>query len=167
MNRKPDHNPLLGDVFAEGTEFRDAMLGETLRQVRRHRRARQIRMVAGVMVALALLAALVRPTRPPQKPVAVASKPAVKTLAKTYTLVTTVPLASTAMVTTRPFANTDIGAAGSVQIVETVPGNYRTIGDEELLALVADHPAMLVRTGTHSEELIFANPQDAKRFVPN
>jgi hypothetical protein len=41
------------------------------------------------------------------------------------------------------------------------------INDDELLALLADKPAILIRTGPHSEELVFANPEDQKGFPLN
>jgi len=41
------------------------------------------------------------------------------------------------------------------------------INDDELLALVASHPAVLIRTGPHSEELVFANPKDQSGFPLN
>ena len=51
--------------------------------------------------------------------------------------------------------------------IATVSGGYRLINDDELLALLADKPAALIRTGPHSEELVFANPEDQKGFPLN
>jgi hypothetical protein len=52
-------------------------------------------------------------------------------------------------------------------MVQTTTANYRVINDAELLALLGQRPAILIRTGPHSEELVFANPEDQKGFLRN
>src|SRR5664280_345380 len=104
MNHEADNNQLLADVLAEAAhpDFREALLGETLRLVRRRRRFRQARRVAAVFAALGLITIVVAhnvPKRPPVLP------PAAKTVKKSYELARTRSLPSGAIVDTRPFAN--------------------------------------------------------------
>lgn len=168
MNRKTD-NELLDDVLAEAApaDFREALLGVTLRQVRRRRRFRRGRNAVGVVTALALLGILIWPKNAKQTPVAVVP-PAKKAVEPSYTLVATHPMSPDNMVKTHPSRTPQIiTSRATVEIVQTTAGNFHLINDEELLALTADHPAVLVRTGPHSEELVFANPEDAKGFPAN
>ena len=165
MNRKPDNEELLADVFAEAgpADFRASMLGETLRLVRRRRRWRQARHVAGMFFVLGLLMIFVRQKNPPHPPVS--APPMVTTVSENYELVRTQPLPNGAIVTTEPSREGQfIAPATGVEIVQNTPGNFRTINDAELLALVAQKPAILIRTGPDSEELVFANPEDQKSF---
>jgi len=169
MSRKTDNEELLDDVLAEAApaDFREALLDTTLRQVRRRRRLRRARNVAGVVAALLLLGALVWPKNAKQTPIAIAP-PTKKAVEQSYTLVTTQPLSPDNMVQTHPFGTPQIiTSRATVEIVQTAAENFHLINDEQLLALTADHPAILVRTGPHSEELVFANPQDAKGFPAN
>jgi hypothetical protein len=168
MNRKTD-NELLNDVLAENApaDFREALLGETLRLVRRQRRLRQARNAIGIVAVLVLLGILVWPGNNAKNPVAIAP-PAVKAAQKNYTVIVTQPLATGNVITTHSLAATQfIGSKTSIEIVQTTAGNYRLIGDEELLALLGSHSAALVRVGPHSEKLVFANPADAKGFPVN
>ena len=168
MNSKRG-NELLDDVLAEAApaDFREALLGETLRLVRRRCRLRYARNAAGILIALALLGALIFPKNIHKQSIAVAP-PKEKPVEKNYALVITRPLAAGAMITTHPLAAAQFaGSKPTVEMVETTPGNFRTINDDELLALLAGHPAALVRVGPNSEKLVFANPQDAKGFPLN
>ena len=73
-----------------------------------------------------------------------------------------------ALISTRSFPATGLAASVPEIIqVATTGGGYRLINDDELLALLADNPAVLIRTGPHSEELVFANPEDQKGFPLN
>jgi len=167
MNRKTD-NELLDDVLAEAAPagFREALLDETLRVVRRRHRIRRVRNIAGVFVALTLLGLLIlqRTSRPPS----VAIAPTPKAAEKSYTLISTQPLSPGSIIITRPPAAVPfVTSTATVTVVETSLGNFRSINDQQLLALVAAHPAVLVRTGPHSEQLVFANPDDAKGFPLN
>jgi hypothetical protein len=171
MNRKVD-NELLNDVFAENTpaDFREAMLGETLRLARRRRHFRQTRNAFGVFAALALLGIFIRQETLPQKTIAVsASSPVAKiTSPKSYEIVHTRPLPASVIVTTHSLSGGQfLVSAAEIKIVRTTPGNFRVINDDELLALIAPRPAILLRTGKNSEELVFANPEDAKGFPLN
>ncbi len=168
MNRRTDNDDLLADVLSETApaDFRDAMLGETLRLVRRRRRWRQTRQVAGVFAVAGLLAILSWQNWPEES---VVSKQFVKKAAETnYKLVRTQPLPVNAVVTTRPFSDNQLVASvANVVQITTTSGEFRQINDDELLALVSGRPAVLIRTGPHSEELVFANPEDQKGFLKN
>jgi hypothetical protein len=162
-----DANNLLDDVLSESApaDFRDASLGETLRLVRRRRHWRQSRQAAGLLVVLGLCGFWIWQGDLPQKP---AFAPAVKAIAQTYRTVRTESLPSSAVVATRPLAAGQfIAVASLVEIVQTRTGNYRLLNDDELLALVGNRPALLIRTGPQSEELVFANPDDEKGFPLN
>jgi hypothetical protein len=167
MNHEPDNEQLLADVLAEAApaDFREALLGETLRLACRRRRWRQTRRAAALLVALGLLAVLVRqnfPT-PPRAPM-----PVTKAKVKSYELVCTQPLSAGAMVVTRPLSAGQLVASGATtEMVQTSSGNFRVINDDELLALVASRPAALVRLSPHSERLIFADPDDERGFPVN
>ncbi|MGA9779723.1 MAG: hypothetical protein ACLPRE_05820 [Limisphaerales bacterium] len=170
MNRKADNEQLLADVLSEATpgDFRGVMLGETLRLVRRRRRWRQTRRATALLAVLALCGIFIWHKKPPQTPLVSAPKPMTRAVGKNYKLVETQPLPATAIVTTQPMASGQfIRSTASVEFVQTSGGNYRVINDDELLALVASHPAVLIRTGPHSEELVFANPKDQKGFPLN
>jgi len=168
MNDRPDN--LLDAVMTEAVpaDFRSAMLNETLRLVRRHRRRRQMRRVAVLLAVLALSGMFVWHNHQPQKTVAPSPASASRLVGTNYKLVETQPLPASDIVTTQPVVSKELlAAAAAVKIVQTRGDNYRLINDEELLALVASHPAILIRTGPHSEELVFANPEDQKGFPLN
>jgi len=168
MNRKTDNERLLADVLAEAApeDYRDALLGETLRLVRRRRRWRQTRLAAAVLVAFGLCGIFIWQENSPPRPIAPA--PAAKAVAKNYQLVQTRPLPATAIVATQPLAAGQfVAPAETVALVRTSSSNYRVINDAELLALVTSHPAVLIRTGPRSEALVFANPEDQNGFPLN
>jgi hypothetical protein len=167
MNRKTD-NELLDDVLAEAVpaDFREALLDETLRVVRRRRRLRRARNVAGVFIALALLGllALQKTSRPPS----IAIAPTPKAAEKGYTIISTQPLSAGSVISTHPTSVIPfVTSTATVAVIETTSGQFHLINDRQLLALVAAHPAVLVRTGPHTEQLVFANPDDAKGFPLN
>ena len=167
MNHEPDNGQLLADVLAEGAPagFREAMLGETLCLARRRRRWRQTRRAAACLVALGILAVWIRQNFPLRT---LAPAPAAEAKAKGYEPVQTRPLPVGMTVVTRPLsAGQMVATAGTVAAVQTHAGDLRLIGDDELLALVAPRPAGLIRTGPHSEWLVFANPDDEKGFPVN
>ena len=168
MNEQTENQDLLAEVLAEASppDFREAMLAETLRLARRRRQFRQARPVAGVLVLMSLLAVLVAqhfsklPADSP--PMAKEVEP------QSYKLVRTQPLPASALVSTRSFSAAGFAVTvPKVVEVATVSGGFRLINDDQLLALLADKPAVLIRTGPHSEELVFANPEDQRGFPLN
>lgn len=167
MKNRNDNQSLLNDIFAPSGDFRDTALDEMLSAVRRQCRGRKIRSATGVLIALVLFGVLVWPAKQPQELVVKeVPTPQIKAVEKSYAVVTTEPLSAGAIVTTQPFASESSTSAG-VEIVATSAGNFRMITDEELLALVAAHPAVLVRTSRNSEQLIFVKPEDEKAFLFN
>ncbi|HEY1719070.1 MAG TPA: hypothetical protein VGH42_12355 [Verrucomicrobiae bacterium] len=168
MENKTDNEQLLNDVLAEASPagFREALLGETLRLARRRRHFRQTRQTIGILGAFVLLAILGWQNWPMQP---VVSKPlAEKATPENYKLVRTQPLPENAVITTRQFSETQFASSiAPVVQVSTTGGGFRRINDDELLALVSGKPAVLIRTGPHSEELVFANPKDQKGFPMN
>ena len=168
MNPEADNGLLLNDVLAEAApaDFRGAMLGETLRLVRRRRQWRQTRRVAGVFVVLGLLGFFVWQKNVPPRSSAPAS--VARAAEKNYQMVRTQPLPASEIVTTQPLAGGRvITSAATIEIVQTGGPDYRVINDNQLLALLASHPAALVRVGPHSEQLVFVNPADEKGFPIN
>ena len=166
MNERTDNQELLAEVLAEASpaDFREAMLAETLRLARRRRQFRRVRPIAGVLVLMGLLAVFV--AQHFSKP-SVGSSPLAKKIARqSYELVRTQPLPAGAIVSTRSFSAAGFTASvANVTEIATVSGGFRLINDDQLLALLADKPAALIRTGPHSEELVFANPEDQKKLL--
>ena len=142
------------------------MLAETLRGARRRRQFRQARRVVGITVAMSLLVVLVTQQFSKLNPI---STPLAKNITKkSYELIRTQPLPANALVLTRSFSAAGFAApVPRVNEIATTSGGYRLINDDELLALLAGKPAILIRTGLHSEELVFANPEDQKGFPLN
>jgi hypothetical protein len=166
MNNRTDQESLLAEVLAEAspTDFREAMLAETLRLARRRRQFRQVRQAAGVLALIGLLAVLVAQqfSRQPDVSMPLAKK----NVKQSYELVRTQPLPAGALISTGKFSEAQFAASVSTVVaVVTVSGGFRQINDNELLALLADKPAVLIRTGPNSEELVFANPEDQKKFL--
>ncbi len=167
MSDRNNKEKLLNDVLAETSpaDFREALLGETLRLARRRRHFRQTRQTIGVLGVFILLAILGRQNWPTQS---VASKPvAKKTTPESYKLVLTQPLPEDELITTRPSSVQIVASISAVAQISTASGGFRQINDNELLALLSGKPAVLIRTGPHSEELVFANPEDQKGFLKN
>jgi hypothetical protein len=168
VNHKANNEELLTAVLAEAApaDFRDATLGETLRRVRRQRRWRQTPRAVALLVVLGLCGVFIWQKNLPRPSFAPA--PVARAVPKNYQLVQTRSLPASAMVVTQPLAvGQFITSAETVATVQTRSGNYQELTDAELLALVASHPAVLIRTGPHSEELVFANPEDQKGFPLN
>jgi hypothetical protein len=57
----------------------------------------------------------------------------------------------------------------NVHLVQTSQGDgqFREIGDDELLALAEPKPAALVRLGPHTAELVVLNATDGETPPPN
>jgi len=169
MKNKADNERLLDDVLTEAapSDFREALLGETLRVARGRRRRRQTHRVAAMVIALGLCGIFVWENTPLSER-ALAPVSSTKAVEGNCTLIETQPLPAADIVTTETLSPGEFTVSmANVEFVQTRSGNYRAISDDELLALVASHPALLIRTSLHSEELVFANPEDGKGFPLN
>ena len=149
-----DNKRLLGDVLAEGSiaSRREALLGNTLRLVRRRRRFRQAR--RGVY-ALTLVAATVLVLSRHGPPGSVQPSPA-----RPYTLVQTQPLRQAAVVETKTLpAGSLVMSVPTLGIFTTTAAGQRLheLSDKDLLALTAANPAVLVRLPSGSAELVFVH----------
>jgi hypothetical protein len=168
MNRKTDNDQLLDDVLTESStsSFRAALLGETLRLARHRRRWRLVRQASGVLAVVGLAVLFAWQHQPQTKFVA---QPLVKApVTRIYQLVETQPLQANAMVVTGQFYGVRlVSSAATVMEVATTAGGFHLINDEQLLALISPRPAILIRTGPNSEELVFADPEDQKRLLGN
>ena len=155
-------DPLLEDVLGEAAsdEFRAAVLTGTLHEVRRRRTARRWRrgLTAGaILFALGGVALWHRGWAPQITP----------TVAQPAGLVVihSAPLDPRLIVETRPGAVNIVQSEGATYaVVETGDGRglFQEIDDDQLLALLSGHPAVLVRRGPGRSELIFVNPEDAQ-----
>ena len=160
MNKRTDNEELLEDVLADeaGCGVREASRENILRLARRRRRTRLIQR-AGVVVALLLVSAMgvMRYLAPKSVMLEVAQAPPA---IPGFTLITSQPLTPAELVTSQPLSAEQIVTALPLpDIVQTAAGNYREVGDDELLALAAPQIVALVRRGPHEAELLFVSPQ--------
>jgi len=159
MNDSQDQEKLLNDVLGEETApgFREALLHQTLRLARRRRRFRQVRKAGLGLVALAILAFGVLRNLPPGSKSVEPRKP--------YLLVRTQPLSESAIVRSRALAPGRLVASSPTRnVVSTTAeaaNELRELTDDELLLLAG--PAVLVRQGPHSAELVFVNSAGPER----
>ena len=165
MKYEPENNQFLDDVLLESAEsFREQLLGDTLRRVRRRRRWRQTRRGATILAMLGLLGIFVWKNNSHWSHPASSVATRVE---RNFKLVETESLPANAVVSTQPLATGQLASISPVRIIETESGGYNAMNDDELFALLASHPALLVRAGPHSGRLIFANPKDEKGFPLN
>jgi hypothetical protein len=150
---------LLSDVLGEGAGdgFREALLRETLRQAGRRRRMRQGRRIGLALAAVMGLGVLAWWFFPAGGRSARLGRP--------YRIVRTAPLSPGAWVETKPLgAGRQVATAGTAVAVVTSQksGLVRQLSDEDLLALALPRPAVLVRRGPHSAELVFTDVPDER-----
>ena len=160
MKKHSDQKQLLNDVLSESEDFREAMLGETLRHVRSRRRTRRLWRVSPVLLVGALLAWHFIPTSP------VAEKPAQRSVVITATA----PLDPAAVIHTQPLAaKLMVSSTPSAYVIHTRSSseNFRLISDDELIAFAAPRPAVLMRLGPDAQTLIFADGRDAPELGRN
>lgn len=165
MNHLPDNEQLLKDVLAEESAagFREALLGETLRQARSRRRRRLAQRLTGVLLVGCMAAWLL-----PRRPLPVAVGPAFPICAGCETI-SSQPLPAAMIVSTQPIQpESMVASAAMADVLRTITarGGYREIGDDELLAL-SPEPAALVRRGPHQAELVFISATDDDRAEEN
>ena len=161
LPRKEDR--LLEDVFSEGLDrgLRARLLEDTLKCAGARRSLRTARNLAGALVLVCICGLWTwwagsgaRHDSP---------RPFTG-----YTVVRTQPLPRGAIVATRALgAGGRIASYHAAPVIRSSPGGALTIGDDELLALVAPRPVLLVRRGPHSAELVFATEADQRTFLMN
>jgi hypothetical protein len=152
MSEFSDGDSLLEDVLAENAspDFRGALLDETLRHARRRRYRRRAGQAFVVLSVLGSFAWWNLPVR----------APAAKMPTPNYEAIHTRPLPASFLIATQPLkAELFIVSVPTATRVSTRPNraDYRFIDDYELLAM-APQPAVLIRVGPRSQELIFAPP---------
>ncbi len=154
-------DPLLNDVLNEAAspDYRAAVLSGTLHEARRRQSTRhRLRVaLAGACVLAVAGIALWQHGRPLPIGPAVTQLPGL-------VVVHTAPLDPKLVVETRPGSVNVVQSAGATYaLVETGDGRglFQEINDDQLLALLSGHPAVLVRRGPGQSELVFVNPEDA------
>ncbi len=160
------NKPLLCDILAEDSdsEFRAALLDHTLQSVRRKRRLRKSRNVAFASLMLAGLALVGFHFLFSKAPIS-------KRIEPPYLVVTTESLPAIAVVsTTHERSMKVISSLPAVEIAMVATsqstGLVRQLDDDELLALLPS-PALLVRRGPHTAELVFADSATNHVLFPN
>jgi hypothetical protein len=149
VNDKNENYDLLADVLAEAepSGFRQALLGETLRQVRRRRRLRRSRPFVTVVALGVIVALIVSHFRRPRAPVL------------GYELVATQSFSPERIVTTQSFDRERlIASVASVPTLHTPLGGsgIQLLDDRQLLAVAGEaNGAVLIRVGPHEQRLIF------------
>ena len=161
MNDDTGKYNLLNDLWGDAApqSFRAGMLARLLREaeLRRQRRRRNHRwlIVACALIAIAMVARFfprsmhVTPT------------------GMDLLVVHSAPLNHSMLVDTQAGTVGIIHSlSSSIAVVETLPAEklFEYIGDEKLLALLADRPAALIRRGPFDSELVFVNPADGSGF---
>ena len=154
MTKFSDGDSLLEDVLAENVspDFRAVLLGETLRRARRRRYARRAGRACAVLSVLGLFGWWNLPVRAPASKMPLAN----------YEEIHTRSLPPSALIATQPLnAELYIVSLPTVTRVSTKAnrGDYRFINDDELLAM-APQPAVLIRVGPGSQQLIFVAPSE-------
>jgi hypothetical protein len=152
--RNDNENKLWEDMLSDvaPAEFRKALLNQTLGRVRRRKRMR--RLGQGVMVgALVMVAGLLlwpgerRQTVQQPKPVL-----------SNVEVVSSQPLDSSMVVQSVPGLVELVNSKpAELILVDTRREEIRRISDEELLALVGNRPAALVRKGPNEAELLIVD----------
>lgn len=164
MSERRDNERLLSDILAEDSPAgqREALLADTLSQVRRRRRFRQAQRGACAITVLAVAGLVFLRHGPPTNSPPSPTKP--------YFLIQTLPLRTTAIVESRqlPPANL-VSSTPTTAVVSTVASaeHARDLNDQDLLALTAPNPAVLVRKGPGSAELVFVSSVSANAGSEN
>ena len=154
MNDRIDTERLLSEILAEEAPagFREALLNDTLRLARRRR---YVRHAHGGLAGLALMLALLLITLRWLTPAPARLEPSTPKL-----VIRTQPMLPQDFVETHSLPSTSlIVSIATANVLTTVGEGYRTpeMGDEELLALTAPNPVVLVRYRPHEAELVFAD----------
>jgi hypothetical protein len=156
MKPQTDHERLLAEVLATEADsgFGAGVLAATLRQARQQRRRRQVQRIGGALAALLVVALLSnhwlgRGTKPE-----LASLPQ----PTSYQLVVSQPLSPDQVVSTHACTpDQTVVTTAMANLIQTTPGGFGEIGDDELMALAAPNIVALVRRGPHEAELVFVS----------
>ena len=156
MKQGTDKERLLADVLNPDTDsdFSADVLAETLRGVRRQRRVRQIRRYGATLAAFVAVALASNHWLQNSRMPKLANAPT----PTNYQLVTTQPLTGGQVTGTQPLAlGQQVTSTAGVNLVQTAPGGFGEIGDDELISLAAPNVVALVRRGPHEAELVFVS----------
>ncbi|MGD0016170.1 MAG: hypothetical protein ABSC38_01440 [Verrucomicrobiia bacterium] len=153
---------LLDEVLAEtiSADFSQGLLEQTLHQARRRRRIRHLRQGLLMLAALGALPFWLwhlKTSAPVQNTEEIRSAPQ---MAPAFVVVKTRPLSPGMLVETQTGLATTISTTPSaITLVATRPADqsFRLLDDDQLLALVADQPAAMVRLGPHDATLIITD----------
>ena len=164
MTSKKDQERLLEDMIDESLpdDLRESILQHTLHAIRRRRRYRHAyksigALAATLVVGFAFFAvsrknSLIEPVKP------------------AYEIVRTSAFPPAAIVSSKPLRADQIATATfAVNEIRTRKDarDYRSLTDDELLALVASRSGLLVRVGPMEQKLIFPNEDDQRGFPIN
>ena len=149
---KPDAERLLDDVLGEAAspDFRAGLLDGTLKQARRRKQFR--RWNRGLLMAALVVAAWVW-SRKPHTAVEVERV----TAQKPFEIIVSKPMNPAWIIVSSPGLVKEINSSNfRVGIIETDPTvrYFRELNDDQLMALTAGKPSMLVRQGPHEAELL-------------
>jgi hypothetical protein len=159
MNQRTDHDELLDDVLTgeTGRAAREVSL-ENLLRLARQRRRRRVMQRTGLVAALLVLSMMSLRWWLPHQSVQ-PETPRTAPAAPGLDWVASQPLAPAQLVRNVPLTPEQIVTAGQPpDLVRTMPGNFRVVGDAELLELAAPQIVALVRRGPQEMELVFVVP---------
>jgi hypothetical protein len=126
-------------MFADASEFREQLLGETLRRVRRKRRVRK---AGQVLFALAIVGYEMWWSLPPRLDMTLPADGGVH-------IVHTKPLPPEQVITTQ---------AGSVTVISSDRGTVDLLEDDQLLKVVPGETKLLVWHAPDQAELVIVGP---------
>lgn len=161
-----DKHELLNDILQDAAppEFRAASLAETLNQVRLRKKQRHRNRVAVALGCFLVTSIIAWRIASPQKQALIVQAP--KSVAGEL-IINSQPLPVEMILKTNPNAVESVSTKPhTIKVVETTPGEklFTTIGDNELLTLLAGRPALLIRKGPSESELHFVNPDDSNEL---
>ena len=167
MHPHPRAEGLLPSVLAEvlPPDREAGLLATTLREVARLRRHRELRKQGAIVATLAVVLALSarqwhrQPTTPPVPPASSATLTV--SAADAVPVITSRPLPASLVVETQsgltPLVESDAASRGWVETADELP-RATPLTDDGLLALLAGHPAALVRSGGETRLVLAAYP---------
>lgn len=152
MKNENEHGRLMDDILEEiaPPAFRAELLDRILKQAQRRNRMRRWNNGVFTTAVIAVIGLFAWRMHVPEK--GKQEQPL-----SGLTVVTSKPLAASMAVESNPGSVTVISSFPStITVVETSPSahDYRELNDEELLAMVAGTPSVLVRLGPHQAELL-------------